>query len=376
MAGLRRAVCPVAVIEWNDRGILNTMDETLADSRDPSRPAPAIVLFGIGGGLFLLAGVVSGVSAPFYRAGLPAGQRAAESAWIVAYTSSALSASLGIALLAVRDLLPARAAVFLPFIGITLITVPMLAARTATITGAVLLLWPVLYAGYLLSEAVTWATITASLLALVAASVADPRLNVTSYGPIAATQALTVCIIIALQRRVRRLVGELSRQASTDPLTGLANRRTLLDTLNRELASHLRRGGALSVMMIDADRFKRVNDNAGHDGGDEVLRRLAALLSRATRRGDLAARFGGEEFTMIMTDCSLPDAVARADELRARIAAESAGWPHAITVSIGVAELRRDMPESDAGARLMSQADQALYAAKNDGRNRVEAYKD
>ena len=77
---------------------------------------------------------------------------------------------------------------------------------------------------------------------------------------------------------------------------------------------------------------------------------------------------------LIMADCALPDAVARADQLRARIAAESAGWDHALTVSIGVAELRRDLPESDAGARLVGQADAALYAAKQDGRNRVEAY--
>ena len=351
------------------------MHETLTDSRDLAGPAPGIVLFGIGGWLFLLGGLVSGVSAPFYRVGLPAGLRAPDSVWIVAYTSAALGASLGIALLAARARLPARAAVFLPFAAITLITVPMLAARATTITGAVLLLWPILYAGCLLSEAVTWATITASLLALVAASVADPRLTVTSWAPIAMTQALTVWVVITLQRRVHRLVSELSHQAGTDPLTGLANRRTLMDTLEREVASHLRRGSTLSLMMIDVDQFKRLNDTAGHNAGDEVLRRLAAVLGRASRRGDLAARFGGEEFTVIMTDCSLPDAVARADELRARIAAESAGWRHALTVSIGVAELPRGMPASDAGARLVRQADAALYAAKHDGRNRVEAYK-
>jgi diguanylate cyclase (GGDEF)-like protein len=350
------------------------MHETLTDSRDLTGPTPS-VLFGIGGCFFLLGGLVNGVAAPFYRAGLPAGQRGPDSTWIVAYTSAALSASLGIALLAARDRLPARAAVFLPFAAITLITVPMLVARTTTITGAILLLWPVLYAGCLLSETVTWAVITMSLFALVAASVADPRLTVTSYAPLAATQALTVWVMVTLQHRVHRLVSELSRQASTDPLTGLANRRTLLDTLDREMAAHLRRGSALSLLMIDADQFKQLNDTAGHDAGDEALRRLAAVLSRASRRGDLAARFGGEEFTVIMTDCSLPDAVARADQLRAQIAAESAGWRHTLTVSIGVAELPRDMTEPDAGAQLVRQADAALYAAKHDGRNRVEAYK-
>ncbi|TVZ03767.1 GGDEF domain-containing protein [Trebonia kvetii] len=350
------------------------MHETVTNSRDLTGPAPGIVLFGIGGGLFVLGGMVAGVSAPFYRAGLPAGQRGPESAWIVGYVCAALGVGLGIALLAARDRLHARAAVSLPFVAITLIALPMLVSRTTTFTGAILLLWPILYAGCLLSEAVTWATITASLLSLVAASVVDPHLTVTSYGPMAATQALTVWVMITLQRRVHRVVGELSRQASTDPLTGLANRRALLDTLDREMAAHLRRGKALSLMMIDVDQFKQLNDTAGHDAGDEVLRRLAAVLSGGSRRGDLAARFGGEEFMLIMTDCALPDAVARADQLRAQIAAESVGWDHALTVSIGVAELRRDLPESDAGARLVGQADAALYAAKQDGRNRVEAY--
>jgi len=351
------------------------MHETLPDSRDLAGPAPGIVLFGIGGWLLLLAGLVTGLSARLYRGRLPAGVHVPDSAWTVAYTCAALGASLGIALLAARGRLPDRVAVFLPFAAITLITVPMLAARTTTITDAVLLLWPILYAGCLLSEAVTWGTIAASLLALVVASVVDPRLTVTTFAPIAATQALTVWVMLTLQRRVHRLMKELSHQASTDPLTGLANRRALLDTLEREMASHLRRGSALSMMMIDVDRFKQLNDTAGHDAGDEALRRLAAVLSRASRRGDLVARFGGEEFTVIMTDCSLPDAVARADELRSQIAAESVGWRHALTVSIGVAEFPSGVPESDAGARLVHQADAALYEAKHDGRNRVEAYK-
>ena len=350
------------------------MHET-SGSGDLAAPAPATVLFGIGGGLFLLGGLVIGVSVPFYRAGVPAGQRIPDSAWLVAYVCAGLGAGLGVALLAFRDRLPARAAVFLPFAGITLITVPMLAARATTTTGAILLLWPILYAGCLLSETVTWATVTASLLALVAASVFDPSLTFISWAPVALTQALTVWVMITLQRRVHGVVAELSRQAHTDPLTGLANRRALLDALEREMAAHLRRGNALSLMMIDVDQFKQLNDAAGHEAGDEVLRELADVLSRETRRGDLASRFGGEEFIVIMTDCALPDAVARADQLRAKIAAESAGWHHALTVSIGVAELPRDTPESDGGARLIRQADAALYAAKQDGRNRVEAYK-
>src|SRR5690242_2747657 len=114
------------------------MHETLTGSRDFTAPTPRSVLFGIGGGLFVLGGLLAGVSAPFYRAGLPAGQRGPDSAWIVAYVSAALGAGLGITLLAARDRLPARAAVVLPFAAITLITVPMLVAQTTTFTGAIL----------------------------------------------------------------------------------------------------------------------------------------------------------------------------------------------------------------------------------------------
>jgi diguanylate cyclase (GGDEF)-like protein len=232
----------------------------------------------------------------------------------------------------------------------------------------------VLYASALLTRTIAGATTASSIVALAAGSAIDPHRTLVGYGPTAATLALTGYVVFALQRRTRELVARLEHLAGTDALTGLPNRRILLDTLERETAGHRRRHAALSLLMIDIDRFKRINDAAGHDAGDQALRRLGDLLRRQVRRGDLAARFGGEEFTLVMADCALPDAAARAEGLRALIAADAAGWPHPLTVSIGVAELPHDTPAVDAGSALIRHADEALYEAKQSGRNRVRTY--
>ena len=343
---------------------------TLTEPDDLTAPLGK-TLFSTAGSFYLLGAAVSLAADLSYWAQLPSGGRGLGSVWILAFTCVAIGAVVGFVLLMARTRLPVRFAAVLPFLAVVLIAVPMLAGRRLAPTGAILLLWPVMYAGSLLAESVAWITTVVSLIALLAASVADPDRTLTNFGPTAATVVLTFYATAALQRRRRRLVSRLTHQAGTDTLTGLANRRTFLQTLAREVAEHRRRGSLLCLLMIDADRFKQVNDTAGHDIGDEVLRRLSALLLRDTRGGDLPARFGGEEFMLLMVDCSLTDATARADELRASIAAESTGWPHPLTVSIGVAELSTHVPEPDAGSLLLRHADEALYAAKQAGRDRV-----
>ena len=328
-------------------------------------------LFSTAGSFYLVGAALSLAADLSYRAERPPGEPRPEFAWILEYVCVAIGASVGIVLLVARSRLPVRFATVLPFLAIVLTAVPMLEGRRLAPTGAILLLWPAMYAGSLLTETVAWITTAVSLTALLVASVADPDRTLINYGPAAATLVLTFYVVAGLQRRRRRLVSQLARQAGTDALTGLANRRTFLQTLAREVAEHRRRGSVLCLLIIDADRFKLVNDTAGHDVGDEVLRRLAERLLRETRRGDLTARFGGEEFMVLMTNCPLANAAARADELRAAIAAESTGWPHPLTVSIGVAELSTDLPESDAGSWLLRHADEALYAAKQAGRDRV-----
>ena len=173
--------------------------------------------------------------------------------------------------------------------------------------------------------------------------------------------------------RLRDNVQMSIEMAITDPLTGLFNRRYMESHLTRLVDQAAARGKPLALMVIDIDYFKSINDNYGHDAGDDVLRDFAMRLKRSIRGIDLACRLGGEEFVIVMPETDTAVAAMVAERLRRRIAAE----PFAIlqgaetipvTISIGIASLRgRD----DCAAHLLKRADQALYRAKRDGRNRV-----
>jgi diguanylate cyclase (GGDEF)-like protein len=155
-------------------------------------------------------------------------------------------------------------------------------------------------------------------------------------------------------------------------MTDLFNRRYAEPTLQRELARAQRVKGSLTVLLFDVDHFKRVNDEHGHDGGDAVLRQVAALIRSATRAGDIACRYGGEEFLVVLPGCSLAEGEAWSERLRARLSATriKLGGERqiSITASIGVAAYP---DHADTGPALISAADRALYAAKASGRNRV-----
>jgi diguanylate cyclase (GGDEF)-like protein len=168
-----------------------------------------------------------------------------------------------------------------------------------------------------------------------------------------------------------RLLGA-RREATQDALTGLANRRRLDARLAIEHARVSRHGGALSVLMLDLDRFKRVNDEYGHAAGDAVLAAAAHAMVDELRAIDLGGRFGGEEFLAVLPDTPLDDAMRVAGRIRRRVAALVTihdGTAIAVTVSIGVAQL--DDGGSIAG--LLARADAALYDAKRGGRDRCVA---
>jgi diguanylate cyclase (GGDEF)-like protein len=161
--------------------------------------------------------------------------------------------------------------------------------------------------------------------------------------------------------------------ALRDGLTGVYNRKHLDERLDAEIAAALRVNTPLSVVMIDVDFFKRVNDTFGHPGGDEVLRRTAAALERSLRAGDILARYGGEEFTVVARGADVTQATELAERLRQTVeATEIALGPQAIrvTVSLGVASLACTADRRDR-ATLMAIADRRLYLAKQGGRNRV-----
>lgn len=166
---------------------------------------------------------------------------------------------------------------------------------------------------------------------------------------------------------------ELARLATTDPLTGVANRRRFLELLGMELDRVKRFGDPATVLMLDLDRFKRINDTHGHAGGDAVLLHLAGLSRLRLRRIDLFARLGGEEFGILLPRTDRAGALLFAESFRRQVADSPAPAAHgsiAVTVSIGVAELDPGDPDP---AAVLARADAALYRAKEAGRNRVEA---
>ncbi len=160
------------------------------------------------------------------------------------------------------------------------------------------------------------------------------------------------------------------RMAITDGLTNLANRKQLDSVLAEELPRAQRHGRHLSILMMDIDYFKKINDGYGHLTGDSVLRGLAAALQRRLRPNDKLGRYGGEEFCLILPETSLSSAVRIAEELRASVANQSfaaEGQELRVTVSIGAAAATPMMTLE----QLYGAADAMLYKAKNSGRNRV-----
>lgn len=172
---------------------------------------------------------------------------------------------------------------------------------------------------------------------------------------------------------VDQLASELNRLATLDALTGIGNRRAFYTRAESELARCRRKGMPLSLLMIDLDRFKSINDQLGHAAGDETLQRFVALVSPHLREYDFFARLGGEEFAVLLPDATEEVALSIAERLRELTEAEhlpASGFPVPTTASIGTAQLLRDERSID---QLMHRADQALYAAKSGGRNRVVA---
>ncbi|HEY6876637.1 MAG TPA: GGDEF domain-containing protein, partial [Polyangiales bacterium] len=165
----------------------------------------------------------------------------------------------------------------------------------------------------------------------------------------------------ALERKVLKL-------ARTDHLTGLLNRGAGDEALTREVERARRYGRPLSCLLLDVDHFKKINDGAGHAAGDHVLRLLGALIAGRIRTADSAARWGGEEFLLVLPETNSRGACEFAESLRALVEATSFELVPRVTVSIGVTELRPDEPREQALAR----ADKHLYTAKSNGRNRVE----
>lgn len=200
---------------------------------------------------------------------------------------------------------------------------------------------------------------------------------------------LTLCVVRdiaerkaaqdALERKteeLRRVHAELELLASHDGLTGLFNWRAFYEHAGQMLKIAHRRRENVTLLLLDLDHFKAINDRFGHPEGDRVLQAVAAALRETARGNDIVARHGGEEFVVVALGLSAEEGLAAAERLRAAVAAIE-NLKHPITVSIGVATLPpqpNTQVDPRALAELLDQADQALYAAKNNGRNQVWHY--
>jgi diguanylate cyclase (GGDEF)-like protein len=167
---------------------------------------------------------------------------------------------------------------------------------------------------------------------------------------------------------------KLEQLATTDPLTGIGNRRRMTEQINKELERSRRFKHPLSLLMLDIDHFKTVNDSYGHEAGDRALIAVSKILAAGMRSVDMASRFGGEEFVLLMPETDIQVAGNAAERLRAQIAAlqipGDGGEMITLTISIGVAASDTH-GTPDTASSLLSRADKALYRAKHGGRDRV-----
>ncbi|AJE02028.1 diguanylate cyclase [Geobacter pickeringii] len=177
----------------------------------------------------------------------------------------------------------------------------------------------------------------------------------------------------ALQDELKRTNELLRKLSITDPLTHLHNRRHLMEMVEKEYQRAARKGGHLSLVILDIDYFKKINDTYGHPEGDKVLASLAEIVTKGLRSYDVAARYGGEEFVLLLPETPISEAYAIAERLRGEVqdhVFKGTLQGQVVTISLGVATY--PSPRVESIDSLFRQADEALYRAKQNGRNRVE----
>jgi diguanylate cyclase (GGDEF)-like protein len=200
------------------------------------------------------------------------------------------------------------------------------------------------------------------------------KLNNSSVTGAACTAAGAVCRYADELLSLREQVTELSQQVFSDALTGLYNYRYFNQTLPLEIERTYRSGQPMALILLDIDHFKQFNDQWGHELGNQALAHVAKLITIAIRKLDMACRFGGEEFVVILPNTDLAQAVGVAERVRAMVAAtplETMAQAIPLTISLGVDEYRSQQMEGPED--FLRRVDTWLYQAKNAGRNRVAA---
>jgi diguanylate cyclase (GGDEF)-like protein len=256
------------------------------------------------------------------------------------------------------------------FVPLTYVVVPvllsgiLLSARVTTIVSAAQITALLVFAATVENSApINWPSLCTMVLFVSALSIVASRMDGRDLAQ-----------IIRQNSRLEESEALLREQSVRDHVSGLFNRRYLEETLERELHRAARNDTPLGVIMMDVDRFKPLNDRYGHAAGDEVLRSLGVLLKSSLRFADIACRYGGDEFTLILPDASRDVVLARAEQLRCELATlevQFLGRPlPGLTTSMGVAVFPDD---GVTAAALLAASDVALYRAKQQGRDRVGA---
>jgi diguanylate cyclase (GGDEF)-like protein len=250
-------------------------------------------------------------------------------------------------------------------LGSVVVTVAMISVPGRSAAYVIYFVWLGIFAFYFLRA--RWALLQTAWIAVlygVAVVLDDQQGPVELWVNGVATTLGVGLLVWALRTRIATLVDRLEEAARTDPLTGLPNRRAFDERLGGEIARIERSRGAVSLLVLDLDHFKELNDTAGHLSGDDALRVVAGVLRAGIRAGDWPARIGGDEFAVVLPGAGEAEATMIAERLRAGIAAAFAGATVPLAASVGGAA--RSGAEID-GEELHGEADRALYEAKRQG---------
>lgn len=231
-------------------------------------------------------------------------------------------------------------------------------------------IWPMLTAAYYLGRRDLAVAAGAFSVALFVAVKINPGsgVDLQVFNATWAVILIVSCLVLVLRERVDRLVSDLAYTASTDMLTGLANRRTFEESFDRELERSRRTGTPITLALFDLDHFKQINDQLGHAEGDRALKRFADLLKAECRLVDVPARIGGEEFALIFSNATAEGGRIFAERLIERLKVVTRHDPAPLSVSIGITEASDPLDTADL---LLLAADRALYEAKNTGRGKA-----
>jgi diguanylate cyclase (GGDEF)-like protein len=274
-------------------------------------------------------------------------------------------------LLSVGPRLPRAALALLGPLGVVL-TAVALATTPGAGDGAVLYTLPTLWTTFFFGRrgAVAIVACVAAAHVLVLISVPAASAFPARFVDVIAGVSIVAIVTLALARRNESLVAKLAAESRTDALTGLLNRRGFEERAALALAHTARAGGSLALVTFDLDYFKRVNDEWGHDVGDRVLARTGMVIASLARETDVAARMGGEEFTVLLPLADAHDAEAFSARVRAALVAPDPGGTPLVRISAGVAACERPFDVQACQRR----ADSALYEAKRSGRDRTVAF--